>query len=520
MRVLSNDASTALPALDQVRAKLCRRSLADMVRKGWHVLEPTTPLTWNWHLDAMCAHVQALYEGRIPKNNLLITVPPGSMKSLIVSVFAPAWRWIEHPEFRSIFASANPRVTVRDSLRCRDLILSDWYQQLFRPKWRLVDDQNTKTLFRNTARGWRMAVSANSKVTGDRGDGVFWDDLLDAADTNSQTERESVIYWLDHAFSNRIANPQKGIRCGVMQRLHEVDPGGHVIESGEYEVLSIPQELPEFTEKKPRVTTSIGWTDPRTQTGELMFPTFFDEKFLAKERRRLGPSTGYAAQHLQDPAPVGGIIFKREWWKVMKMPAGWKEMPIAQLRNAMGITRIASGWDTALGEKQSNDFTSNHVIAELENKYLVLHWNQDKMTAPTTKTSVVANHARWQPEAVPIEGEGSASGKAIVQMLKGDTRVPAIEVPNIAKEIRWQKVSPTCEAGLVYLPEGEEWVEEFITYMAKVPRGAHDDAADSFAVALEWLLFGESTTGMIAWMKAEAQEAEEKRRALASGSAA
>ena len=146
--------------------------------------------------------------------------------------------------------------------------------------------------------------------------------------------------------------------------------------------------------------------------------------------------------------------------------------------------------------------------------------NAIEMTAPTTKTSVVANHARWQPEAVPIEGEGSASGKAIVQMLKGDTRVPAIEVPNIAKEIRWQKVSPTCEAGLVYLPEGEEWVEEFITYMAKVPRGAHDDAADSFAVALEWLLFGESTTGMIAWMKAEAQEAEEKRRALASGSAA
>ncbi len=517
MRLLSQDAGTDLPAVDQIRAKLCRRSLSDFVRRGWHVLEPTTKLAWNWHLDAMCDHVQALYEGRIPKNNLLMLVPPGSMKSLIVSVFAPAWWWVDHPEFRGIFSSANPRVTVRDSTRCRDLILSDWYQGLFQPKWRLVDDQNTKTLFRNTKRGWRMAVSANAKVTGDRGDGLFWDDLLDAADAPSQTERETVIYWLDHAFSNRLANPTHGIRCGVMQRLHEVDPGGHVIESGEYEVLEIPQELQEFTPKRPRVTTSIGWTDPRTTTGELMFPAFFTKEFLAKESRRLGPETGYAAQHNQQPAPAGGIVFKREWWRLMQMPPDWKEMPIAKLRAALGIRRIASGWDTALGEKQANDFTSNHPIAELENKYLVLDWKQDKMNAPTTKTAVVNSHARWQAEAVPIEGGGSASGKAIVQMLKNDTRVPAIEVPNIAKEIRWQKVSPTLQAGLVYLPEGEPWVEAFIEYMAKVPRGAHDDGADSFAVALEWLLFGESTTGMLGWIEAEAKAAEAKRKAIAEG---
>ena len=517
MRLISGEAGADLPTLDRIRAKMVRRSLAEFVKKGWHVLEPTTPLQWNWHLEAMCDHVQALFEGRIAKNNLLLLVPPGSMKSLIVSVFAPAWWWIDHPEWRGIFSSANPRVTIRDSTRCRDLILSDWYQRIAAPKWRMVDDQNTKQLFRNTKRGWRMAVSANAKVTGDRADGLFWDDLLDAAEAQSQTERDTVIYWYDHAFANRLASPTKGIRCGVMQRLHEVDPAGHVIESGEYEVLEIPQEFQELTEKHPRVTTSIGWTDPRTKPGELMFPSFFTEAFLAKERRRLGPSTGYAAQHNQQPAPAGGILFKREWWKLMKMPPDWKELPMEKLRAALGIRRIASGWDTALGEKQSNDFTSNHVIAELENKYLVLHWHQDRMNAPTTKTSVVTNHARWNPEAVPIEGEGSASGKAIVQMLKNDTRVPAIEVPNIAKEIRWQKVSPTLESGLVYLPEGEAWVEAFIEYMAKVPRGAHDDAADSFAVALEWLLFGESTTGMLGWIAAEAKAAEEKRKAIAEG---
>lgn len=454
----------------------------------------------------MTAHVQGLLEGRIPKRNLYLGVPPGSMKSRLVSVCTPAWWWLHHPEWRAIFASGNPRVTIRDSLYCRQLIESDWYQKTFAPDWKLAADQNAKGLYRNTKNGYRQAVSANAKVTGDRADALFWDDLLDAADAPSRAERERVLYWYDNAFANRLSDPDHtGIRCGIGQRLHEQDPGGHVMASGQYETLIIPQEFTAPTEKKPRHVTVLGWTDPRTHDGELMFPARFGPVFLAAEKVTLG-TAGFAAQHNQMPEPAGGLLFKRDWWQLYTIPEGC-ETP-EQLCQALGIQRIASGWDTALTEKTSADYTSNHVIGQAANRFYVLDHHQAKMEYPVVERDVIANAAKWKPAGVPIEGEGSHSGKAICQAVKSKTSIPVIEVPNIAKEVRAARISPTVEAGIVYLPSNAPWVEDFIASMAKFPRGTHDDDVDSFCITLDWLLFGQSSTGIIEYYAQIAREAE------------
>src|SRR4028119_2482886 len=39
-----------------------RNSLAEFIQQGWHVLEPTVPLSWNWHIDAVADHIQAVLE--------------------------------------------------------------------------------------------------------------------------------------------------------------------------------------------------------------------------------------------------------------------------------------------------------------------------------------------------------------------------------------------------------------------------------------------------------------------------
>lgn len=498
MRLLPDEDPVArdLPPIGRVQAELARRSLADFVRHSWSVLD-AEPLQWNWHLDVICAHVQALLELRIPKRKLLINVPPGSMKSRIVSVAAPAWQWLREPSWTSIFSSANPRVMVRDSLKCRRLIESRWYQQTFRPRWGFAGDQNAKTLYYTDAGGFRLSVSNNAAVTGDRAQSLFWDDLLDAKDTQhvSQARRQATNFWLDVVFSTRMSNPEKGTMCGICQRLHEDDPAGHVMKRGDYEELVIPQiyEPPKAKNEgdpipeKPR--TVIGYTDPRTKPGQLMFPARFSSAWLRGERVTLGEAM-FEAQHQQRPSPLGGLIFKREWWKFYKKPANWEQLTPADLFAALGIDRVAVGWDTALGEKQQNDYTSSTVIGRTANKYLVLGHTLKKMQFPEVESSVIASWSRWNPHGVPIEGNGSASGKAVVQSLKTKSRVPALEVPNIAKEVRAAIVSPTVEAGLVYLPEGEPWVEGFIHSLGSFPRGSHDDDVDSFCIALEWLLFG------------------------------
>ena len=91
-------------------------------------------MIWNWHLDAICDHVQALIERKFGGlQNLVINVPPGSAKSTIVSVCTIPWIWLKNPSWRGIFASGAEAVTMRDCMKCRDILMSDWYQDTFRP---------------------------------------------------------------------------------------------------------------------------------------------------------------------------------------------------------------------------------------------------------------------------------------------------------------------------------------------------------------------------------------------------
>ena len=71
------------------------------------------------HVRAVCDHLQAVSEGRI--RNLIVNIPPGHAKSLLIAVFWPAWVWIDHPEARWLFSSYREPLAIRDSVKCRRL---------------------------------------------------------------------------------------------------------------------------------------------------------------------------------------------------------------------------------------------------------------------------------------------------------------------------------------------------------------------------------------------------------------
>src|SRR5690606_34247123 len=153
-----------------IERELCRRSLADFAKLAWPILEPATPLKWGWALDAICQHLEAVSDGRI--NRLLMNVPPGTMKSLLTAVIWPAWEWGPRgmPEKRFISTAHKQDLAVRDNLKCRRLIQSEWYQA----RWpiTLTGDQNAKTKFENDRTGFREAMAFTS-MTGARGDRVI-----------------------------------------------------------------------------------------------------------------------------------------------------------------------------------------------------------------------------------------------------------------------------------------------------------------------------------------------------------
>ena len=506
-------------------------TLAEFVVWAWPIVEHQ-PLKWNWGMQVVCDHLQAQAEGpardaegylipwpggpsgtfvgRFGKpwvQNLLINCPPGTTKSLLTCVFAHGWIWLWDPGRRRYYASANPDVALRDSGRTRDLITSDEYHAIFQPKWTLSDDQNAKGHFTNTAGGFRICKGVGAKITGVRPDDIIVDDPLDATDAYSEPVRKACnVDWWDQATGNRLSDMQSGIRTGIMQRLHEDDFSGHVLEQGNWEHLCIPMEY----ELQPpckcptcaRGKSFIGWSDPRRVEGELLDPVRFPlsvlkgDKWPAEvggELRRLG-ETGYAGQEQQRPTSAAGNLWKREHWRFWSRdgvqrprPRGATDLPPIVIPFGQRFDREVQSWDCSFKELSTSDRVCGGVICSLGGKRIImpeLFWQ----VAGFLKTIEAVMEMRRQfPRARKIGIEDKANGSAVIEVLKTKiTGVEAIE-PEGGKEARMAAALPELEAHDVYLPEGAPWLEAFFDETASAPNGKHDDAADFVSQGLRML---------------------------------
>lgn len=144
--------------------------LSEFIQQAWKVVEPKTIFTDGWHLHAICDHLEAVSKHQIKK--LIINIPPRHMKSLAVSVFWPCWEWITDPCIRWVFASYAQSLSVRDSLKCRRLILSKWYQERWADRYKITGDQNEKMRFENDRTGYRISTSVDGVGTGEGGDRI------------------------------------------------------------------------------------------------------------------------------------------------------------------------------------------------------------------------------------------------------------------------------------------------------------------------------------------------------------
>src|ERR1051325_1017185 len=191
---MTNSASFARlltrPSLrEEIDCELATRRLGEFVRQAWTVVEPATPFVPGWHIDAIIEHLDAVACGQI--RSLLINVPPRHMKSLLVSVFWPAWEWLRWPERRWLFSSYAATLSIRDSVKCRRLIESPWYQAGRADRFALTSDQNTKGRFDNNRSGYRLSTSVGGAATGEGGDRIVCDDPNNVNEVESDSVRKS-----------------------------------------------------------------------------------------------------------------------------------------------------------------------------------------------------------------------------------------------------------------------------------------------------------------------------------------
>jgi phage terminase large subunit-like protein len=213
--------------------------------------------------------------------------------------------------------SSSERLSTRDSLDCRNLLSSVWYRS-FDLEWEMRKDQDEKTEYKNTKGGYRKCFGIKANITGDKGEWIIVDDANDAFKVQSEAERQAVNLKWDQSIYDRVADPTNGRRIIIGQRTHKKDLIGHVMDtSSEFEELRIPEEF----EPTKRIYTSIGWTDPRTQEGDILRPSppteqSFGPVQIESAKKRLGLI--YRAKHQQDPTSADGYRFKAKdfrYWR-------------------------------------------------------------------------------------------------------------------------------------------------------------------------------------------------------------
>ena len=444
-------------------------SLAGFVREAWKVLEPDARYVHSWHIDAICEHLKAVTDGRI--NRLLINIPPGSSKSLIVSVLWPAWEWGPQGRrsLRYLATAFNETPVKRDTRKMRDLILSSWYQALW-PE--VVLTRTGETSFANSSTGTREGIAFGS-LTSQRGDRLIIDDPHSVDTAESETERAATTRRFREGATNRLNDQDRSAIVVVMQRLHEQDISGVILKLGMgYVHLRLPME---FEADNP-CETKIGFSDPRQVDGDLLDPVRFPRQVVEELRRDMG-SYAYAGQYQQRPAPREGGLFQRHWFKL----AG--AVPV-------GATRVRK-WDLAGSTAKGADWTVGVLMARDAKGFLYVENVVRKRLTPAGVEELIVNTAALDGRAVVIHlnedpaQAGKFQAEYLVRALQGYRVLTERETGS--KETRAGPFASQAEAGNVRVMADAPWLDVFLDELCTFPMGTHDYQVDAASGAFQYL---------------------------------
>ena len=497
---------------------LAEKSLRHFVKMGWPAIE-SYEFVSNWHLDAICEHLTGINDRKLLR--LLINLPPRHAKSIIASVFWPAWTWAQNPDpnevghtfnvapgtwrgpgVRWLSASYAYALSVRDAGNSKRLIQSPWYQERWADRFAIRQDASANDNFANDKNGTRLSVSIEGQLTGQGGDIIIVDDPHNVQEGESPTKREKVVQWWQESLPSRLNDQNHGAMVVIMQRVHALDMAGHIIanEMGaayvgdpstktthvvKWDHLCLPARF-EHDHPTP-VRSSLGFKDPRTIDGEPLWKARFDSEALDNLS---APMTQYAiaGQLQQRPSPRDGGMFKRSWFSGKIVGAA----PSALIR----IRR----WDLAASEVAKNDpdWTVGVLMSRAING---LFYIEDIVrlrgsiyeVEKTIKTTATLD-GRHVSIRLPQDPGGAGKGQLsyLVNKLAGFTAHGRVETGS--KETRASPFAAQCEAGNVYLVKAP-WNAAFMEELEGFPNAAHDDQVDAASGAFAALI--ESNTGTL-----------------------
>ena len=463
-----------------------RRSFYRFFVDAWpHIPgEGGNPLIEHWSIKAVCDRFERLARGTLGKNNLVVNIPPGLGKSTIASVALPAWVWLWWPEWTTLMVSGAEDIAMRDSMKCRELIRSDWYQSSG-IKWRMSQSQDGKEWFRNSVGGERQASTIGSKVTGKR---VHHIGIDDPNETKDVSEVKLASVW--DAWSLGLANRLKDMRTGtvglIQQRVHMQDMTGQILatDADYWHHLVIRMRAESGDEQKSP-------EDPREHEGELLFPERFPAWVVDREEKRL-LSFGFAGQHQQRPIPRDGGTWKIDMIEIIEVaPAGMLE---------------ARGWDLAASKGKGDWCCGARIGRTREGDYVIVDMARIQTDEPRKFARSIASRDGNQVRISVPQDPGQA-GKDQVRTMTGDFAGFSFSFsPETGpKGTRHEPFQSQVNGGRVKMVRGA-WNAALLDEM-QTDGQVHDDQLDALARAFAVIV--EIVDPLAEWVSKRAKEEKE-----------
>ena len=214
---------------------ILRHDLTSFIHRAFYELNPQTAFLPAPYIELIASKLEACRRGEIRR--LIINVPPRSLKSHCASVVFPAWLLGHDPSATIICVSYGQELSDKFARDTRRLIQSPFYKALF--PTRLAERQAVND-FVTTKQGNRFATSVGGVLTGRGADIIIIDDPLKPDEALSSSRRTAGNGWYDNTVLSRLNDKARGCIIIIMQRLHQDDLVGHVLEQEDWEVLSLP----------------------------------------------------------------------------------------------------------------------------------------------------------------------------------------------------------------------------------------------------------------------------------------
>lgn len=445
--------------------ELVRRDFPAFAMRAFPTIRGGATLDLNWHVDATAHALLQIAEGKCRR--LLVALPPRNLKSFLVSVAWVAWQLGRDPRQSFVCVSYSNDLSSKFARECKAIMLSDWYERTF-PRTVISAARTATADFDTSAGGGRLATSIGGTLTGRGGDVIIIDDPLKPDEASSESVREGVNEWFSTTLASRLNDKKTGAIICVMQRLHQYDLAGMLLESGEWDQLC----LPAIATEAARIPLTRGRIYERAE-GEPLHAEREPLSELERMRNSIG-SALFAAQYQQQPLPAEGNIVKAHWLRT------YTELPDDGL--------VVQSWDTACKEGERCD-SSVCITAKVVGRkvYILDVWRAKVEFADLWKAA--RQLARdWKASAVLIEDAGN--GTALIQRLRNEqppgVPSPIARRPKLDKISRLAAASSMIEAGDLLLPAGASWLGPFKEEVLGFPSARYDDQVDALSQLMNW----------------------------------